>query len=57
MTRAEGIGKASVEQACEAGALFIRKASISAVGTWVLKIDLFMGNVEIAAGNNRFILS
>ena len=50
ISRAPGIGKAGVEQLGKLTALFVRKACVAAVGLGVLKVDLFVRHVKVAAG-------
>ena len=52
--RAPGIGKAGIEQLGELAALFVRKTRVAAVGLGVLKVDLLVRHVKVAAGHHGF---
>ena len=52
--RAPGIGKAGVEQLGKLAAFFVRKAGVAAVGLGVLKVDLLVRHVKVAAGHDGF---
>ena len=52
--RAPGIGKAGVEQFGKLAAFFVRKARVAAVGLGVLKVDLLVRHVKVAAGYDVF---
>ena len=52
--RAPGIGKTGVEQLGKLAALLVRKACVAAVGLGVLKVDLLVCHVKVAAGYHGF---
>ena len=52
--RTPGIGKAGVEQLGKLAALLVRKAGVAAVGLGVLKVDLLVRHVKVAAGHDGF---
>ena len=50
--RTPGIGKAGIEQLGKLAALLVRKACVAAVGLGVLKVDLLVCHVKVAAGHH-----
>ena len=50
------IGKTRVLKPGKAFALLVREACVLPVRRWVLKVNLVVGNVKIAAGNYWFLL-
>ncbi|MPM91281.1 hypothetical protein SDC9_138409 [bioreactor metagenome] len=52
---AKGVDKSVLQQACHTGALLIRKPGVHAVGLGVLKVDLLMRYVEVAADDDWFL--
>ena len=56
MTVAEGVSKARVKKLGETLPLFIGKPCVLTVAAGIFQIDLMVGNIEVAAGNDRFLL-
>ena len=50
--RAPGVGKTGIEQLGKLAAFLIRKACVAAVGLGVLKVDLLVRHVKVAAGHH-----
>ena len=51
---AKAVDKAGLDDGIETGALFFGKASVLPIRLWVGEIDFGMGDVEVAAKDNRF---
>ena len=54
MQMAEGVRKATVQKLAESFPLLVRKAGTAPVGGGIFQVDLFVGNVQIAAEDHRF---
>ena len=53
---AEGVDKSGIEQLRHLLPFFVRETGIAAVGAGILNVDLLMGDVQVAADDNRFAL-
>ena len=51
---AKAVDKAGLDDGVETGALFFGKARVLSIRLWVGEIDFGMGDVEVAAKDNRF---
>ena len=51
---AKAVDKAGLDDGVETGALFFGKARVLSIRLWVGEIDFGMGDIEVAAKDNRF---
>ena len=56
MEESESVGEARIEEMGELLALLVGEAGIAAVGLRIFQVDFLVCYVEVAAGNDRFLL-
>ena len=56
MKLAEGVDKTGLEMLTEGGPLFVCKAGVVAIAPRIGKVDLLVGDIQVAAENHRFCI-